>query len=100
MARNINAVRIKTYAGAKDVIEGYIRQRNMDDTVWTWLVVDEDYEDGCIFTRAQLMREVESAWKLELSARKMHSVIEFVGRRHGLSDYAIRDITRTVALNM
>jgi len=94
------AERIESFDAAKKVADAHIVAEGMDqDAVWSWLVLDEDYEDGCTFTEEEIRKEVDAAWTIELRARKLRPTIEFVGRRHGLTEAAITDIARNVALN-
>jgi hypothetical protein len=85
---------------ARVVVDEYARTRGMDvDALWTWLVIDEDYEDGCTFTRAQVRREVEWAWRNELRLRAILPIIRITGERIGLNHGQIVDVARNVALN-
>jgi len=90
---------LKTYADAVVFMDSYIAERGWDrDAIYTWLAVEEDYDDGDVFTDEDLVREVEGWWRTEMRAR----VIErYLSGKHivQLDDAQRRGVSRHLALN-
>jgi len=88
----------KTYADAVVFMDGYIAERGWNrDAVYEWLVVDEDYEDGCVFTDKQLVSELDASWKLEMRTRVIDRYLD--GPHLHVGDAKRRAIARHLALN-
>jgi hypothetical protein len=88
----------KTYADAVVFMDGYIAERGWDrNAVYSWLVVDEDYEDGCVFTDKQLVSELDASWKLEMRTRVIDRYLDGPHRQLVASER--RAIARHLALN-
>lgn len=95
----MGARKFKTYDAAREFMDRYIAERGYDrEAVYSWLVVDEDYEDGCQFTEQQLIREIDASWKLEMRSRV---ISKYMDGPHvtQVNDAQRRGIARHLALN-
>jgi hypothetical protein len=85
---------------ARVVVDEYAKVRGMDvDALWSWLVIDEDFEDGCTFTKAQVRKECEWAWRNELRFRAILPIIRITAGFVKMTDDQTYAIARNVALN-
>jgi len=91
---------IDNFKEAQTYVNWYIAKRGWDQyAIWSWLVIEEDYADGCTFTEEQLIEEVDAWWKRELVRREIFEAMEDVAEIVGMNDDQVEAIARNIALN-